>query len=369
MPIEKRVDALVEYSLYQRVVDPVTCLQLAEEAFKLSEQSGYEKGTGISLVQLGFQHWHLSQIDKGLEEVEEGLSIIKKAQANDFIADTNMIKAMIIWSKGDYERSFNIIYNTLKELEEIGVDEGVPWMYWCLGVFYYDLKDYTKSIENYEKALTLYERWEKPDPGCKCYSLVGLGSVYKAKGDFNQAIDYLNQGMEMSAKYERWIEQARAHFELGAIFKLQGDYERARTELELSYAMRKEHNTKPGMVSSLLELSDIHLHRGSDDEALKLLTEALGYALETNTKPKIYQCHERLSALWKKKGDYKKAFEHMENYYRIKSEVAGDEANNMLKDLETKYATEKAEKEKEIERLKNVELKKANEVIAEKNKE
>ena len=104
--------------------------------------------------------------------------------------------------------------------------------------------------------------------------------------------------------------------------------------------MRKEHSTKPGMVSSLLELSDIESIQKQYDEALKLLNEALEYATETNTKPKIYQCHERLSAVWKKKGDYKMAFEHIENYYRIKSEVAGDEATNMLKDLETKHATE-----------------------------
>ena len=37
---------------------------------------------------------------------------------------------------------------------------------------------------------------------------------------------------------------------------------------------------------------------------------------------------------------------HLEKFYEIKSEVAGEEASNLLKDLETKFATEKSEKEK-----------------------
>ena len=102
---------------------------------------------------------------------------------------------------------------------------------------------------------------------------------------------------------------------------------------------------------------------------MELLNEALTYAEETKTKPKIYYCHQKLSELFKKKGDFEKAYEHIEKFYSIKSEVAGEEASNMLKDLETSHATEKSEREKEIHRLKNVELKKAHDDIAEKNKE
>jgi len=46
-----------------------------------------------------------------------------------------------------------------------------------------------------------------------------------------------------------------------------------------------------------------------------------------------------------------------------------DEAANNIKKIQTKYETEKSEKEAEIERLKNVELKKAYIIIEEKNKD
>ena len=63
-------------------------------------------------------------------------------------------------------------------------------------------------------------------------------------------------------------------------------------------------------------------------------------------------------------GDYEAAFNHLDKFHLIKSEVIGEEATNVLKELETKHATEKSEKEKEIHRLKNVELKKAHREIS-----
>jgi hypothetical protein len=47
----------------------------------------------------------------------------------------------------------------------------------------------------------------------------------------------------------------------------------------------------------------------------------------------------------------------------------GDEASNNIKRLQTKFEKEKSEQEAEIERLKNVELKKAYEMIEQRNKD
>lgn len=363
-----KVDAILEFCHTNRTVYPEHCLNILAEAKAVSASIDYPLGEGRALALTGFLHWHASEIEKALAEVEEGCRLLMGIQAYHAYAFAHMTKAMIIWGKGEYERAFTTIFSTVDLLEEQGEEEGRAWLYWCLGVFYYDLKDFNKSLINYQRSLDLYHIHPDSDKGILCYTLIGIGSVHTAQNNYDEALRYVQQAQDLSSKLGRWLEEARTHYEMGSIYRSLGREVEAETSFRKSYEMRKAHNTKPGMVSSLIALANLQSERKQYDSALLLLQEALQYAKETHTRPKIYHCHQQLAELYKNKGDYKKAFDHIEKFYEIKSEVAGEEASNMLKDVETKHATERSEKEKEIHRLKNVELKKAHDDIAEKNK-
>jgi serine phosphatase RsbU (regulator of sigma subunit) len=367
--IEEKIDAMCNYCLNNRTIKPKDCLSIAEKALELAVKNNYNKGIGTSLLQIGFQHWHLSDIDKALQEVEDGIDILEELKAYKELGDANMVKAMIVWSNGDYDSAFSIIYTALDLLEKNNVIFGNEWLHWALGVFYYDLKDYDKSLHNYKETLRLYKLLKYDNKGFYSYILIGLGSVYKAQKKYAKAIDYLQQAKDWSKKGRHWMEEARSYFELGVIFQHQGNFEKAEQYILKSYQMRKDHNTKPSMVSSLMALSDLKLSDNNPSAAQSYMDEALQYAIDTNSRPKIYQCYQKLSDINKSLGDIEKAFDYLNKFHELKSEVIGEKTSNTLKDLETKFATEKAEKEKEIERLKNVELKKAHQEIVEKNKE
>jgi signal transduction histidine kinase len=64
-------------------------------------------------------------------------------------------------------------------------------------------------------------------------------------------------------------------------------------------------------------------------------------------------------------GRYQLALEHHREFHRIKEQVAGEESSTRLKNLEIRHGVEKAEKEAEIERLRNVELAQALERLKE----
>ena len=365
----ERIDSMCQYSLHIRALYQAECLDIAQKAHQLSIKNSYLKGEAHSLSIIGFVHWNISEIDKGQEEVEAAYSMMLSIEEYDLIGDTAMVRAMAIWGKGQYDRAFSVVYETLNLIEEKKIAKGGEWLYWCLGVFYYDLKDFEKSLDNHKKADKEIKLFDNPDMAFYSYITIGLGSANKALHNYKKALYYFNQAFEAIQNKDHWLQEARVYYELGTIKEIQKSYKVAEDYFLKSYEMRKAHSHKPGMVSSLIALSDLKLVQDQDTEAMGLLSEALQYAEETNSKPKVYFCHEKLSDLYKKIGDYQNAYEHMKKFYSIKSEVAGEQASNTLKDLETKYATEKSEKEKEIHRLKNIELKKAHDDIAGKNKE
>ena len=125
--------------------------------------------------------------------------------------------------------------DALKQFESRNLEVGAEWLYWSLGVFYYDLKDYEKSALNYQKTLDILEAQEDPDPGFYSYALIGLGSVNKGLKDYAKATKYFKEALELSGKTGHWLEEARTHYELGMIKILQKEYKEAEEGLWKSY--------------------------------------------------------------------------------------------------------------------------------------
>lgn len=364
-----RIDAMCDYALKMRNVDPENCLKIGKKAYELSLEAPYRKGESTALIVMAYQHWHHSQIETALEELLESESIQKEIDYFRYLGEARMVRAMISWGKGNYDDAFSLVYEALNILEDREKVDSKAWLYWTLGVFNYDLKDYKKSLDNYEKALAILRSTEPFDQNSVAYTLIGIGCCYKGESRIDEAIRFLEEALQISKETNQWMQEARCHYELGLIQCEKGNLDKAKEEQKISYNMRKAHGTKPGMVSCLIALADIEMKKGDISSAMDYMEEALGLAKETNSKPKIYQCHEKLATLYKQAKDFEKALEHSEQFHKIRSEVVGDQTNNKLKELETKFATERSEKEAEIQRLKNVELKEAYDLVAEKNKE
>ena len=368
--IEERIKTIYSVCWREKFVQPGEVLKLAEDTYQFSIKEKSELGEAISLSIIGFQHWHLSKIDLANNELSSAVELLKALGAYHYIGNSFMALAMVNWGLGNREKAFNIIYEGIALLDEKNIETSKFWMYWALGVYYFDMEDYTKSIEFYEKSEDLFKLSVDSDKGDKCFILIGLGSVHQKRGEYEKALSYFEKVKDVSIEVGQWMQEARACFEIASICKLTEQYTKAEEYFVKSYLMRKEHNTKPAMISCLLEYSDLLIQKGDNsNKALELLEEALSLALETNSKQKLHQCHFKLAEIYKSQNKYELALSHMESFYTIKSELSGDQASNNLKKLETKFATESAEKEAEIHKLINIDLKVAHDDLEEKNNE
>ncbi len=369
LDIKERIDAICTFAKANRNVLPSECLKLGENARLLALQFEYKEGLIAALIIKAYQHWHLSQLDIATQELDQIESLQHELQFYNELAQYTVVRAMIYWGKGNYEKAMSVLFDTLRTLEKHNIENGKGWVHWLLGVFNYDLKDYDKSLLFYERALKSFNNREVIDSGDFSYTLIGLGCCNVHKGNMQAAEKYFKEALELSIRHNLWMEEARARYEIGMMLFSDNKFQEAEIYLQKSYEMRKAHGTKPGMVSSLIALSDVKIACNQISSAMKILEEALTISTEINAKTKTYQCHEKLANLYKQTENFKEAIRHIELFYQIRSEVVGEEASNKLKNLETNYATEKAEQEADIQRLRNVELKKAHDLIAEKNKE
>ena len=83
----------------------------------------------------------------------------------------------------------------------------------------------------------------------------------------------------------------------------------------------------------------------------------------------IAPSHFSLAQIYEQKREFEKALKHFKLYHQVKEEMQNTQATLKAKSLQLTAKMENAQKESEINRLKNIELKNAFHIIEDKNKD
>jgi signal transduction histidine kinase len=177
---------------------------------------------------------------------------------------------------------------------------------------------------------------------------------------YQKSLDFHLKSLKIFQKHHNKIGESRALNDLGTAYQHLGKYKEAHQSHQKSLKIRMEVGNIQAQCTSLINLGYLYIDQNEGEEALKVLQQALRLARDIKAKPRIFQASRALSEAYQLQGKYKQALSYYQRFHDIKEEVSGDEANARLKNLQISYETEQADKEAEIARLKNVELKDKN---------
>jgi len=348
-------------------IDPSGSLEKAEEALKLAQKHGFEKDAILARENIAYQFWHQGNLEKAIEIFEETRArrIALKYYASFDWCISNL--SQIHWGQGNFDIAFQIIYDAIPLMEETGDEKDKCLCYWAIAVFYYDLKDFERSQENYFKSWNLSNGDPLLDANISAYNLIGLGCCAKETGSTQLAVEYFESALAKCTEYGQQMERARCLYEIGLIFHLQSLYDKATFHLTESLQIRRNFGYVPGLISSLMALSDTEKEKGNFSTAVEMMKEAIALSEELASKTKRFQCYEKLASLYRCLSDYEQALVYLDKFHQLRSDVYGERSNNRIKQLESNFAKLQSEKEAEIQRLINVELKTANDLIKSKN--
>ncbi|MFM2213777.1 MAG: Photosystem assembly protein Ycf3 [Bacteroidota bacterium] len=143
--------------------NPNTTLLYARKALDLSLKNHYDYGIANSYINMG----------------------------NAFIVLGNYKNARYYFEKA------KTIYVSLTDAEggNKNYKNGLARVYASLGVIYSQESNYYASLENYEKALKLYQEIDKKNSISKAYNNIGV--VYKSQGNNGKALDYFKKALDL----------------------------------------------------------------------------------------------------------------------------------------------------------------------------
>ncbi len=357
----EKVDILNELAWKIRMEDRERASNLAKAGIRLAQKLNYQRGIAFGHRNLGIYYYFRHKHKRGMCYLLDALKWFEDNDDKEGIATTYSVLGLAYWSFGDFQRGFDSTFKALKIYREIEDKAGEAWTLNSLGSYYDDMKDYQNALSYYEKAYQLFK--EENDLLGESRALNGIGNAFHFTGDNEKALQYQNESLDITRSIGNRLGESKTLNDIGLLYKSQAEYEKALEFHQKSLKLRRELGYPQGETTSLLDLGEIYMEQEEYERALELFQEALSLSEKTKANLKICRAHHDLSIIYEKLGQFEKALQHYQKYHEVDEEVFHEDTDEKIKNLQTVYQVESSQREAEIYRLKNVELKEKNDEL------
>lgn len=335
--------------------------------------------------------------EESLLVAEEALKIAEQHDDQKAICAVCKVIAIAHHTIGNWQQSLEYNLKAIKLSDSIGFTEKTADIALNLGNVYMSIGDYDQAIDYFRKCVALSEKIGKMLNRTHCLSRIGM--VYERLGQWKEAMDYTEQSIACYQELEDLNGLVNARMNKGNIHYRMGEIEIARDYYLQCITLSESAGYERGLATNYLNLSNTALQFDEPKKALDYLSKtfaicdkhqfqhilsaalhikgealhALGqFEASTNQFQQSLELssrigynelacstHEKLAELHTNHGSWEQAFRHQTKYYELDRKIKNEAVQKKAEILALQTKLELREKEAEINRLKNVELKRA----------
>lgn len=331
--------------------------KLIAKATELNETDNSGRGN-IALVK-GMRSVFEADFKSATEELFLAKSCFDLCEAYGGLMSVENLLSVCFRSIGQLEKAQVHMQGALKALEKVTRDN--PYWYFQ-PITFYQAGELSVHTKNYDAARSYYERgmeFADGHPEIHGRLLSGLGNLLMLTEHWEEALDYFTKALEVTKNYHNYLLESKLYADIGNYYLKIGDHRSALESQNKSLQIRLAQNMVNPAITNYIQLAEIYLLLDNVGEAIRYGNLAVENALKLKTVIKLYEAHQILSRVYEKAGQPDKAFEHFKQYHKYKEEVHNSETVKKIEQLQNNHKVDLMTQEKEIFRLRNVELKSA----------
>jgi len=313
----------------------------ATEYFNRSYQSkqALSDTTGqIDLLRLmGDTHYQLNNSDEAEVHYQKLLKLHQSRDEKDELLEVLGRLSEIKHKRGELDEAVEFELQALSLNKEKGDFRGMATSYNKIGNLCKNLNENDLALDYYKKSLDLNKQIGEGEEGNKDDDiLMNIALIYQAKAEYNEALKYLFEALEIRRARKDFVSSARVNHEISFTYQALGRLKPAKEYAHMAVDWTEREKAYEEMVDSYKRLSDIYLADNNDEQALKYYkkySETLRQLYFTQTKQKEKLLEKQLEV------------ERKEKDFRLL------QVEKEIKDLELKelqYIAEKNEAELEL---------------------
>ena len=354
--LENKISELNKQAWNLRYADRDEAMRFAveakEAAIKDLDQTGLNYSR-LTIAQLDF--WKMAETGY-LKEAIEALLFFEKINEPLGISRAHCICAGIFDQYGQYEKAMHHAQHAVKISRQVDDNDNKADCYTVLGQIYSRIHDYSQAIEALRQGLETRKQLKDEKAVASSLNLIGRNFVLSKK--FEAAAVYYQESLLLREKTGDVGGIPWTYLGLASLYSEKGELETALNYFDKAESTN-ELKEKRFELLCLLGRGKIYLEQSKITEAIEYLNKALEFAETLKIISLTSEVHQLLSVAYEKSNDLSKALLHYKCFNDLQQQILSSEKVNMLKHQQIAFSVESAEKEAEIHRLKNVELKNA----------
>lgn len=243
--------------------------------------------------------------------------------------------------EGDYEKASNYYFKGIAICEKNNLDYSKS-IYHSLGVLFHTSDNYEKAKKYYNLAYTKAVTSKDLVLQKKC--LINLGSINSSQQHFKEAEALMLKSLKINIREEL---NYSTYANLGNLKIRQKKYKEA---IPFLVKATEQHPDNIDSEENLMYLINVKTALNDFTNIEPLIQRTIKFVSNTKALRMKSNITMSLSNYYKKSGDYKTALKYHADFLEMYVEIKEKQRDQTVYDLETKYQTEK--KEKEIVHLK-----------------
>lgn len=305
-----RLDAyerLTKYFLYE---DKDSCRTLCELGLKFSKQIENPRFEWSFYNRIGISYLFEAKYEKTVDYWLKGLEVADVAQ--DTFASTQTINNLggLNHELKNYKEAIEFYLRSLQYKKKNNDFFGTAMMQINIGLCYAHLEQYSKAEEMIKEALEIVDKIDDHDNKQQIYT--NIGSYYSFVGSHSENNKLVYEGL----KY----------------------YVMAETELQ-------ETDNITDKITTLLSIGEVYLYLNDTLNGFKYLREGKALAEQVNSLERLCLSYEILKNHFLENKNFELAYYYKDSIDQINDLINNQSTQMAIEELQTKYNTEKKEKE------------------------
>ena len=386
-----KVHALYHLADYYSDKDNTLYLKYARQGLALAEKTGYEKGISFSLNNVGSAYYDLGKFNKALDCFEKRLELTTKLKDSVGVAASKDNIAIIYLHQGELQKALEYRKQSNELYEMTGNHGRLANGYVWIGNIYLQQADYESAVAYYLKARRIFAELDSEEELAIVY--VNLCSVFKNLLEFEKAIQYGLEAARLFNKMEHLNGEGVSQYRLSLVYtdlkqyeksvehllkaqelftKVQNGYFLSLVDMALAYNYMEDREFEPALeyYHKALEkvvkeddpgtqaiiftnIGSINYEKGEYKEALLYLRQAENILQKLEEKRVLSKTYVAFVLTFSGLHEQDSVYLYLNKYEALKDSMITEQTLQAVAELQTKYDTEKKEKEIALLNLEN----------------
>ncbi|MBX7220638.1 MAG: tetratricopeptide repeat protein [Blastocatellia bacterium] len=331
---------------YRGLLQPEKVEKCHQEALLLAEEVGDKVLQAQALNGLAILARAQNERDKAMAYHERAFRLREEIKDRSGMAVSLFNLALLSMDLTRNDKAAEYTLRALQIQEELGETTRMAASYQQLGTIYTTLENFPQALEYYRKAYELIRTFKDRTPSADLLTNIGL--VQHQSGNIRAALDSFSQALTLYQQLGVRTRLATAQNNVGWAYLGLGEYEKALALLVPCLPLCDEFKDSYTKAAVLDNIGTCQFHLKQYPQAHQSLEQALRLAQEKGYKNIERNVYGDLADVYRELRDFENALGCYEKMTTLKEALSGEETTRRTAELQTRYETEKKQKEIEL---------------------